>query len=98
MNGVEPLPYRLGEIVSDPDATVFVCEGEKDCDRLGELGLVATTNHGGAGKWRPEISHWLAGRNVVVLPDNDDPGRAHACDVAQKNSRNCRQCPCGRPA
>ena len=84
MNGVEPLPYRLGEIVSDPDATVFVCEGEKDCDRLGELGLVATTNHGGAGKWRPEISHWLAGRNVVVLPDNDDPGRAHACDVAQK--------------
>jgi hypothetical protein len=86
MDDIEPLPYRLPELLADPDATVFIVEGEKDADALGERGLLATTNHGGAGKWRPEISHWLAGRNVIILPDNDVPGRAHAEDVAQKIS------------
>jgi hypothetical protein len=84
MDGVAPLPYRLPELLADPVAMVFIVEGEKDADNLGELGLVATTNHGGAGKWRPGISPWLAGRNVVILPDNDEPGRAHARDVAAK--------------
>jgi AAA domain-containing protein len=31
-----------------------------------------------------EISRWLAGRSVVILPDNDEPGRAHAGGVARK--------------
>jgi putative DNA primase/helicase len=84
MNGITPLPYRLPELLVDPYATIFIPEGEKDCDNLGELGLVATCNHGGAGKWRSEISRWLAGRHVVLLPDNDEPGRAHAYDVAHK--------------
>ncbi|HEU0215095.1 MAG TPA: AAA family ATPase [Stellaceae bacterium] len=84
MAGLAPLPYRLPELIGDPDATVFIAEGEKDCDALGERGFVTTTNHGGAGKWRPEISRWLAGRHVVILPDNDEPGRAHARDVAHK--------------
>jgi RecA-family ATPase len=84
MHGVEPLPYRLPELLSDTEARVFVCEGEKDCDRLAELGFVTTCNHGGAGKWRTEISPWLKGRDVVLLPDNDDAGRKHMRDVARK--------------
>jgi AAA domain len=84
MEGTEPLPYRLPELLEDAEATVYVCEGEKDCDNLGELGLVATTNHGGAGKWRDEISRWLAGRNVCILADNDTVGRDHGADVARK--------------
>jgi hypothetical protein len=84
MNGVAPLPYRLPDLLADPDAIVFVAEGEKDCDNLAEIGVIATTNHGGAGKWHAEISRWLAGRHVVILPDNDDAGRSHAQDVAQK--------------
>jgi hypothetical protein len=84
MTGIEPLPYRLPELLADPVATVFVAEGEKDCDNLAEIGVLATCNHGGAGKWKPEISHWFAGRNVVVIPDNDDAGRAHARDVAAR--------------
>ena len=55
MVGVEPLPYRLPELIKNRDSTVFVCEGEKDADNVVDLGLVATCNHGGAGKWRPEI-------------------------------------------
>jgi RecA-family ATPase len=84
MDGVAPLPYRLPEMLADPDATIFVNEGEKDCDNLAELGFVTTCNHGGAGKWRAEISHWFTGRDVVLLPDNDDAGRKHMRDVAHK--------------
>ena len=55
--GVERVPYRLPELLNAaPDTTVFVCEGEKDCDALHALGLIATTNPGGAGKWLPSMS------------------------------------------
>src|SRR6266446_8636892 len=86
MDGVEPLPYRLPELIENRDSTVFICEGEKDVDIVADLGLIATCNHGGAGvgKWRPEISHWFVGRDVVILPDNDEVGHKHALDVAQK--------------
>jgi putative DNA primase/helicase len=87
MVGVEPLPYRLPELIKNRDSTVFVCEGEKDADNVADLGLVATCNHGGAGKWRPEISRWFVGRDVVILPDNDEAGHKHALDVAQKLER-----------
>ena len=86
MDGVEPLPYRLPELIENGDSTVFICEGEKDVDIVADLGLIATCNHGGAGvgKWRPKISHWFVGRDVVILPDNDEVGHKHALDVAQK--------------
>lgn len=82
LDGIEPLPYRLPELLADPMATVFVVEGEKDVDNLFEVGILSTCNHGGARKWKREISHWLAGRQVVIIPDNDETGRAHARDVA----------------
>lgn len=81
LHGVPRIPYRLPEVVKGK--TVFVCEGEKDADRLAALGLTATTNPGGAGKWRPEYNRHFQGKAVVVLPDNDDPGQAHAQDVLQ---------------
>jgi len=71
--------YRLPELLAaDPTAIVYVVEGEKDADQLAQLGLVATTNAGGAGKWRTEYNEAFRGRRVVILPDNDDPGRKHA--------------------
>jgi len=84
MNGVVRVPYRLPELVaSDPRQTVFICEGEKDCDRLQSLGILATCNSGGAGKWQNKFSRHFTGRLVVVITDNDDPGRDHAQKVAQ---------------
>lgn len=83
LDGVRRVLYRLPELLSaDPSATVFVCEGEKDTDRLRELGLVATTNPQGAGKWRDEYSQFLKGREIVILADNDNAGRNHAQTVA----------------
>ena len=82
--GVPILPYRLPELVAAAVETpIFICEGEKDCDRLAALGFIATTNPMGAGKWRAGLNKWFADRPVFVIPDNDDPGRKHAADVAR---------------
>jgi hypothetical protein len=91
LHGVDRVLYRLPELrAADPDALVFVVEGEKDADRLAGAGLVATTNPMGAGKWRDEFSDELAGRDVVVLPDNDIPGKAHALKVARSMADRAR--------
>ena len=79
LDGVRLVLYRLPELLSaDPALTVFVVEGEKDVDRLIHLGLTATTSAMGAGKWRDEYAEQLRGRDAVVIPDNDRPGREHA--------------------
>ncbi|MGI8913000.1 MAG: DUF927 domain-containing protein [Chloroflexota bacterium] len=81
--GVRHVPYRLPELLAAPnDADIYIAEGEKDVDRIRSLGLFATCNAGGAGKWRAEYSSWLSGRRVVILPDNDEAGRKHAEAVA----------------
>jgi putative DNA primase/helicase len=83
VKGVRRVPYRLRELLAaDPSSTVFICEGEKDADRLAALGLVATTNPGGTGKWCLEYNEVLRGRNVCILSDNDIPGREHSERVA----------------
>jgi archaellum biogenesis ATPase FlaH len=83
MEDVNPVLYRLPELMAaDPSKPVFFVEGEKDVERLIAVGLVATTNPMGAGKWRPEYAACLKGRSVVVIPDNDKAGRDHAAAVA----------------
>lgn len=72
--------YQLPDLAAAE--LVFVAEGEKCVDRLRDLGLVATTSaHGAKGArksdWQP-----LAGKDVVILPDHDEPGRGFADDVA----------------
>jgi 5S rRNA maturation endonuclease (ribonuclease M5) len=75
MKGVRRVLYRLPEVIAAE--RVIVVEGEKDADKLTELGFVATTNVGGAGKWRRAYSEMLRGKDVIIIGDNDDPGRAH---------------------
>ena len=78
------VPYRLPELIEGValGKLVHVVEGEKDADRLVSLGLVATTNAGGAGTWRSSYGEFLRGARVAILPDSDDSGRAHARMVA----------------
>jgi putative DNA primase/helicase len=77
------IPYLLPELVAAPvDAPVFVCEGEKDADRLAGHGLVATTASEGAGRWTADLNQWFGGRTVFVLADNDSTGQKHARQVA----------------
>lgn len=81
VQGVPRTPYRLPEVKSAIafGIPIHVVEGEKDADALAALGLVATTNAGGAGKWSNEHSAALAGAKAAfIVPDNDQPGTAHA--------------------
>lgn len=73
------VPYRLPALVAaDRSVLVFIGEGEKDADTLARHGYVATTNPFGAKKWKPHYNQYFAGRHVIVVPDNDEPGRQHA--------------------
>jgi len=84
VKGTRRVPYRLPELLASPHHTnVYIVEGEKDADRLAELGLVATCNAGGVGKWEESFSVHLNDRVVIILPDNDDAGRDHAQKVAK---------------
>ena len=61
---------------------IYIVEGERDADTLVDNSMHATCNPGGAGKWRPEYCEMLRGADVVIVPDNDEPGRRHAEEVA----------------
>jgi len=81
LKGVNRVLYRLPEITEAEQ--VVICEGERDVDNLVNLGFTATTCAGGAGKWRPEYNDALKDKDVVILPDNDEPGNKHADQVAK---------------
>jgi putative DNA primase/helicase len=85
LQGVRIVPYRLPELLDAivSERTVFVVEGEKDADNLAKLNIVATCNAGGAGNWKAQHAAHLKGADVVIIPDNDDPGRHHAASVAR---------------
>lgn len=79
VKGVKRVPYRLPELLkSDPAKPVFLVEGEKDVDALRSIGLTASCNSGGAGKWSKALNSHFKGRDVIVLPDNDEAGKSHA--------------------
>ena len=84
LNGCRLPLYRLPELADaiERGETVFVAEGEKDVESLRSLGLAATCNAGGAGKWRDDHSKELTTGDVVVLMDNDDAGHHHGKVVA----------------
>ena len=81
-----PILYQWPELAAHPDDPIYVVEGEKDADTLAGLGLRATTNAAGAGKWRPAHTaaiYDLSPPAVYVIPDHDVPGQRHASSVAE---------------
>lgn len=79
--GVPHSLYVAGDLSSN---MIAVVEGEKDADNLHKLGYDAVTGSDGAGpgKWRKEYTEQLQGKNVTILQDNDDVGRAYALETA----------------
>jgi 5S rRNA maturation endonuclease (ribonuclease M5) len=80
LKGVRRTIFKLPAVLRAK--TVFIVEGERDVETLGKNNIVATCNSGGAGKWEPSFNQYLSNIHVVILPDNDTPGRKHAKDVA----------------
>ncbi len=91
MAGVERLLYRLPAVLGAvrTGATIYIAEGEKGADSLAALGLAATCSPGGACKWKDAYSPVLSGADVVILPDNDVPGRSHAAMVVKSLTGVC---------
>jgi len=87
LDGVRRVLYRLPEILAST-GPVIVVEGEKDADAGWELGYPSTTNPHGAGHWRDEYALTLTGREVILIADNDDIGKAHAEKVEASLKRS----------
>lgn len=65
--------YNLHRL-SQEKSPVLIVEGELCVDRLGRLGALSTTS-GGAGSVEKTDLQPLAGRLIILWPDNDDPGK-----------------------
>lgn len=92
LNGTRRVLYRLPQVLEAVRAgkVIYVCEGEKDVGSIERAGAVATCNPMGAGKWRDEFAAVLAGADVVIIADRDEPGRKHAAQVADSVRRGAR--------
>lgn len=72
--------YNLHKITEQPNATIWICEGEFCVDKLTKLEILSTTS-GSADSvinadWMP-----LEKRKIVIWPDNDEAGQRFACAV-----------------
>jgi putative DNA primase/helicase len=85
MQGVTRQLYHLPEVLRAVAAgePIYLPEGEKDANKVIDLGVTATTNAGGAGKWAPQYTATLRGAHIVLLQDNDASGRRHTAVVTQ---------------
>ena len=77
VRGVRQVPYHLPELIETvaEGHIVFIAEGEKDVDNLRKLGVPATCNAGGAGKWPESLTEFFRDADVVVIADNDPQAR-----------------------
>jgi Protein of unknown function (DUF3631)/CHC2 zinc finger len=84
VDGITRVPYQLPELIEAValEHPIFIVEGEACVEALRAIGIAATTNSGGAGKWLPEFNEHLRGADVLLLPDNDEPGWRHVNDIA----------------
>lgn len=79
--------YNLPKVIEGVknNQTIFIVEGEKDANNLAKWGYITTTTFDGASKsnkWREEYNQYLKAANVIIIPDNDEPGKAHAKNIA----------------
>lgn len=83
----ERVLYRLPEFQKEKDKvrTVYIVEGEKDCETLRKMGgcFGCATTPGGASDWREDYARYFKGLNVVILRDNDNAGLKFAQRIAR---------------
>lgn len=82
LDNVQTVLYNLPLVIKS--SQVIIVEGEKDCDALNNLDFCATTNPMGAGKWKPHFNPFLRDKDIILIPDNDKPGKEHALSIANQ--------------
>lgn len=86
IKGTRHIIYKLPKVLEGikNDKTIFFVEGEKCVDEIFKLGQVGTTTAFGARGFSAYSADYVAslrGANIVILPDNDESGKAYANDV-----------------
>lgn len=80
LGGVQVPLYNLPAIKNSD--YVFLVEGEKDVETMKRLCQPAVSGANGAAKWEDHYAQALQGKKVMIIPDNDQPGRAYAVKAA----------------
>lgn len=77
-----PILYNLPATKVD---SLYIVEGEKDVETLKAQNFPAVSGaHGaGKGKWLPQYTEALKGKDVAIIQDNDPNGKAFALETAQ---------------
>lgn len=79
---VKRVPYNLPDILEA--SKVYFVEGEKCADAVIKQGCCATTlDSGSNSKWLPEYNQYFAEKEVIIIPDNDNPGMKYAKYIAE---------------
>lgn len=86
LEGIEPVLFQLPDVLKAKE--VIICEGEKDALNLKNFGFTATTCPMGAGKWRNSYNESLKGKHIILIPDNDNPGREHMAKIGASLNGN----------
>ncbi|MCB2308741.1 hypothetical protein LGL08_19455 [Clostridium estertheticum] len=86
IKGTRHVIYKLPKVLDGikNDKTIFFVEGEKCVDAIFKLGQVGTTTAFGARGFSAYSADYVASlksANIVILPDNDESGKAYANDV-----------------
>ncbi len=84
VKNIELVPYNLINLLKaiKINKSIILVEGEKDSENVIDyLGLTATTFAFGL-KWQDCYAQYFVGAKVVIIPDNDRPGRQKAELVA----------------
>ena len=83
--------YRYKEVKEAiaNEENIFIVEGEGKADLLWSLGLPATCNIAGSGKWRESDTQDLEGASVILCPDRDVPGVKH-CEAIARDFPNAQ--------
>lgn len=82
LKDISPVLYHLPELIRSTNP-VLIVEGEKDVENLLKWGLTATTSPMGAGKWKASYNKYLKDKEVILIPDHDQPGYQHCQQIEQ---------------
>lgn len=85
--GLKYIPYKLPELIKSvkQNKTIFIANGEQDCDTLAELNFPATTAPFTiATKWNNNCNQYIKGANVVVIKELSETAQEFAFKTLKK--------------
>jgi len=83
--GSPTMLYPVENLVkSSKKEPIYICEGEWDTLAMLSINILAVTSTSGASTWPSNYNELFQSRNIVIVYDNDQPGKVGA-------KRVCRQ-------